>query len=533
MSKEKPKRDSHRLDDTGRWVLFATISASSMAFISGSALGVALPAIQRDLGASGGDLLWIVNAFALLLAALMLVGGSLGDHFGRKRIYMIGIVIFTIASVLSGFAPSPQFLIAARAIQGIGGALMVPGSLAIISAYFDSNTRGQAIGLWSSTTSLMAIAGPVLGGVLAENGLWRVIFFINVPLAVLALWALWSHVPESYDEEAAPELDYTGAVLVTAGMAGITFGAIGIGEVGQAGFTRPDLMGSLIGGIVLLFVFVFWERRSKHPMLSLRLFKSRTFTGANLLTLMLYGALGLALFFLPLNLVQVQGYGETITGFTLLPMMGLLIVMSPRMGGFVDKYGPRLPLIIGPLVVAAAFVALAIPGVTKGPATYWWTYFPGTVLLGLGMGMVVAPLTTSVMGAVPQHYAGVASGVNNAMSRSSQVLATSIMGGIALLVFTGALLNNVEPLSLSQEIQQELAAASQDLGNTTVPQSLDESTAAEVESAIDKAFVAMFRVMALTAAGMSVLSAVFGAILIEKELVPLDDELPGLAGEDL
>ena len=534
MSQQKTDAQSApgTIDATGRWVLFATISASAMAFIGGSALNVALPAIQEDLGASGGDLLWIVNAFALLLAALLLVGGSLGDHFGRKRVYSIGIAIFTVASAMSGLAPTTGSLIAARAIQGIGGALMIPGSLAIISAYFDSRTRGKAIGLWSSATTIVSVAGPILGGFLAELGLWRVIFFINIPLALAAFYALWRYVPESYDEEAPRELDYSGALLVMLGMAAVTFGAIRIGEVGVGGFTRLDLMGALIGGLVLLVVFINWEGRSPHPMMPLNLFRSRTFAGANLLTLLLYGALGGALFFMPLNLVQVQGYSATFAGFAMVPMMVLLVVLSPRMGGFVDKYGPRLPLTIGPIVVGFAFIALGLPGLTSGPTSYWWTFFPGVILLGLGMGMVVTPLTTSVMGSVPQHSAGVASGINNEMSRSSQVLATAILGGLALILFSSLLAGNIADLSLPESAQTTIIDSAGNLGNTTVPESLDEETQAQVTDSIRLAFVQMFRIVMWIAAGLCWASAAIAAMMIEKELKPLEDEHPKVAAAD-
>jgi EmrB/QacA subfamily drug resistance transporter len=450
----------------------------------------------------------------------LLPGGSLGDHYGRKKVYMIGIAVFTVASVLCGITPSPEFLIGARALQGIGGALMIPGSLAIIAAYFDDDTRGKAIGIWSSFTTMTSVAGPLLGGFLAESGLWRAIFFINIPLALLSVVALIRHVPESYDEHAPGQLDYIGALLVACGLAGITFGAISIGEVGIEGFRRADLMGSLLGGIFLMIVFIAWEDHTDTPMLPLKFFKSSTFTGANLLTLFLYGALGAATLFLPLNLVQVQGYGETVAGLALLPFSILLIVLSPRMGDWVDEHGPRLPLVAGPLIVALSFVALAVPGITSGPGAYWWTFLPGSVLLGLGMGMVVAPLTTSVMGSVPQSSSGIASGVNNAMSRSSQVLATAILGGIALIIFSSALQSSLDTLSLPDAARQQLIQNADDLGNTAIPDTLDESTTDDVQEAIHRAFVDMFRVVMILSAVLCVISSLMAAATIKKELKP-------------
>ncbi|MDQ7034787.1 MAG: MFS transporter, partial [Anaerolineae bacterium] len=448
----------------------------------------------------------------------LLVGGSLSDHFGRKKIYIIGILIFTGASAASGLAPTTAMLIVARSIQGIGGALMIPGSLAIISAYFDNHTRGKAIGIWSAATTTLSVAGPILGGFLAERGLWRVIFYINIPLAILAIYALWRYVPESYDEEAPRELDYAGALLVILGMAGITYGAIGIGEAGVAGFTRLDLMGALLGGLILLVVFIRWEKRSSHPLMPLDLFHSRTFTGANFLTFLLYGALGGGLFFVPLNLIQVQGYSATFAGFAWLPMTLLLIVMSPRMGTFVDKYGFRLPLTVGPIIVGIAFVALSIPGITTGPTAFWWTFFPGILLLGIGMGIVLTPLSTSVMGSVPQHSAGIASGINNEMSRSSQVLATSILGGLALILFSSILSSNIVDLSLPEATQSQIIDSSQNLGNTSTPDTLNEEQQTAVSNAIHLSFVSMFRIVMWVAAVMSWMSACIAAFFIEKEL---------------
>lgn len=521
MQKSKQKREDVI---TGRWVLFATISAASMAFIGGSALNVALPAIQEDLGANGADLLWIVNSFALLLAALLLVGGSLGDHFGRKRIYMIGIAIFALSSVACGFAPNPDVLIISRAVQGIGGALMVPGSLAIISAYFSSAQRGRAIGTWSSFTTLTSVLGPVLGGFLASIGFWRGVFFINVPLAIAALFALWRYVPESKDEEASKELDYPGAALVTLGLAGFTYGFIELGRLGPNALTENILIPvAILGGVVAIIAFIYVEARSDHPMMPLKLFKSRTFTGTNLLTLFLYGALGGALFFLPLNLVQVQGYTELEAGLALLPFSALLILLSPWAGGLVDKYGPRRPLIFGPIIVGLGFVALAVPGVTNGIEDFWTTYLPSTLLIGAGMGLTVAPLTTSVMGSVPQHNAGIASGVNNAMSRSSQVLATAVLGGVALFFFSLTLNASALDISeLSDEQRGALQAEAVNFGNAAVPADLADETAATVQTAINWSFVDTFRFIMLVAAGLCWLSAALAFWLVEPRLIDHD-----------
>lgn len=508
---------------TDWWVLFATISASSMAFIGGSALNVALPAIQRDLGASGADLLWIVNSYALFLASLLLVGGSLGDHYGRKRIYMIGIVIFSATSFICGIAPSTEILIGSRVLQGIGGALMVPGSLAIISAYFDDNKRGWAIGIWSGFTMMTSVAGPVLGGWLAEQGLWRFVFFINIPIGIAAISALISYVPESYDDAAPKELDYAGAILATVGLAGFTFGFI---EGPQRGFDNPVILVSIIGGVIAFVAFLLDERYSSHPMMPLSLFSSRTFSGANLLTLLLYGALGGALFFLPLNLIQVQGYAESVAGFSLLPMTVLMVGLSFVMGSVVDRYGPRLPLIIGPLLVCVAFILLSMIGITGGQDAYWTTFFPAICVFGIGMGITVAPLTTTVMGSVPQHNAGIASGINNAMSRSSQVLAVAVMGGVALLLFNQSLLSHPVINALPQATQDQLSAESANLAGTTVPDQLSEDTKNDVRQVINESFADTFRMVMLIAAGMSFMSAIFAGLLVENNLRSQDESTP-------
>lgn len=519
MASDVDKKENE--DVVGNWVLFATISASSMAFIDGSALNVALPTLQVDLGASAADLLWIINSFALLLAALLLVGGSLGDHFGRKHIYMIGIVIFAVSSFICGIAPTTGILIVARAVQGIGGALMVPGSLAILSAYFSDEKRGKAIGIWSSFTTLTSIAGPPLGGFLASIGLWRGIFFINIPLAIVALYALTRYVPESRDETASKELDYLGAALVTIGLAGITYGFIEMGRLGVAeSLSQPLVPGALLLGVLGMIAFVYVEAHSSHPMMPLTLFKSRTFSGTNLLTLFLYGALAGALFFAPLNFVQVQGYNEFAAGFAMMPMMLILILLSPTAGGWVEKYGPRPPLIIGPTIVGVGFLALALPGIVGNSfSAYLTSYLPSFILLGLGMGITVAPLTTSVMGSVPQHNAGIASGVNNAMSRSSQVLASAIMGGIAL-VFFASLLNslalNTDTLTSAQ--QESLIAEAENFGNAAVPDGLNAETTDMLQTEVNWAFVQTFRLMMIISGGLCWASAVMAALLVEKRL---------------
>jgi EmrB/QacA subfamily drug resistance transporter len=496
------------------WTLVATILASSMAFIDGTALNVALPALQAELHADGVQLLWIVNAYLLVLASLILLGGSLGDHYGRKRIFGLGITIFAAASLACGLAPTIGFLLFTRVIQGIGGALMVPGSLAIIEATFRENRRGQAIGLWSSFSTLTTLAGPAIGGVLAGAGLWRFVFFINLPLAVVALFAL-TRVPETRDEEAPRQLDYPGVALVAAGLGLLTFGAIQLGSTTRSAAQTTGAIVALLAGIVALVAFVFVEARSAHPLVRLDLFRSRVFTGTNVMCVFLYGALSGAIFFLPLNLIQIQGYSATIAGITLLPFSILLAILSPIMGRLTDRLGPRLPLTIGPIVVALGFVLLSLPGVTSGPSSYWYTFFPGSVALGIGMGITVAPLTTAVMGSVPASHAGVASGVNNAVTRASQVLALAVLGAIALFAFSSALASRAQDLPLTAQQRQELVQGAGDLGNTPIPPGLDQSAQQQVQNAIDQSFVQMFRLITLIAAGMALLAGALAWLIVQ------------------
>src|SRR5579871_3982966 len=359
--------------DSGTAVLVATILASSMAFIDSSALNVAASALQSDLNLNGSQLLWVVNAYLLFLSALILLGGSLGDRYGRKRVFMLGIIIFTCASMVSGLAQSADMLIIARAIQGIGGSLMVPGSLSIITAYFAAERRGTAIGTWSTFSTITTIGGPILGGWLVAHGLWRAVFFINVPLAIIALFTLITRVPESRDENMPPRLDFLGALFATLGLAGITFGFL---QAPNSSLTDPSVIGTLVGGVIALILFVVVEARSDHPMMPLGLFRSRTFRGTNLLTLFLYAALGVVPFFMTLNLIQVQGYTSDIAGFTFLPLTILLALLSRWSGGLIDRVGARLPLIVGPAIAAVGFGLLGLPGLTSGPGQFWTTYFP-------------------------------------------------------------------------------------------------------------------------------------------------------------
>ncbi len=507
--------DSHGAageSDRGFWVLMGTMLASSMAFLDGSALGVALPALQEDLGASGAQLLWIFDAYLLMLAALMLFGGSLGDKLGRKRVFMTGIVIFSASSLACGVSPDANFLIGGRFVQGVGGALMIPGSLAIISAYFSRGRRGRAIGTWSAATTMVVVVGPFVGGVLADAGLWRGVFLLNLPLAVSALTILHFKVPESRDEERG-SLDLAGAFLTAFGLAALTYGFI---TAPREGFGHPRIYGSLIAGALLLAAFVAVESRSSHPMVPLGLFRSRAFSGANLMTFFLYGGLNVVAFFIPLNLVQVQGYSALQAGLSFLPFSIILAGLSRWAGGLVDRYGPRLPLTIGPTFAGSGFLLMAVPGVTDGPSGYWTSYFPGIVMFALGMGVTVAPLTTTVMSALADRWVGTASGINNAVARVAGALAIAIMGSVALLTFAGHLGDEANRLGLPADQRDALEAEAGNLGNAEVPPGVDAAKAPAVEDAISASFVSTFRLIMVICSILAALSVAMVLVLIAR-----------------
>lgn len=491
-------------------MLAATILGSSITFIDGTVVNVALPVLQTELGASVTDAQWVVESYALMLAALLLVGGSLGDRYGRARVFAAGVALFAAASVWCGLSPNTSQLIIARGVQGVGAALLVPGSLAIISASFAKEERGRAIGTWSGFTAIAAGLGPVLGGWLIENRSWRWIFFINVPLAAVVLAIVWRSVPESRDEEAAKEQDWWGAGLATVGLGGVVFGLI---ESSTRGFSNPLVFTSLIIGVIALTLFVYVERGAAAPMMPLRLFRSSTFAGANLLTLLLYAALGSVLFLLPFNLIQVQGYSATEAGAALLPFVLTMFLLSRWAGGLVERYGSRLPLVAGPVVAAIGFALFALPDAAA--ASYWTSFFPAVVVMSLGMTASVAPLTTTVMGAVDAHQSGIASGINNAVSRTSSLLAIAVLGIIMVGAFNTNLERRLRTLELAPETRAQLEEGRSSLAGIKVPENASEESRRAIKEAINESFVAGFRLVAYIAAGLALMSAFVAWWLID------------------
>src|SRR5215510_14379252 len=491
-----------------RWILAATILGSSMAFIDGTVVNVALPALQKNLNATVTQVQWVIEAYTLFLAALLLLGGSLGDHFGRKKIYGIGVTLFALASIWCGLAPNIHQLIVARATQGVGGALLVPGSLAIISATFSEDERGRAIGTWSGATAITTALGPLVGGWLIEHVSWRAVFFLNVPIALAVIALVLIFVPESRDEEDSGKLDLAGAALATTSLGAIVYGLI---ESSTSGWKNPLVLATLWGGLGLLALFIFVEARKRNPMLPLTLFRSRNFAGANLLTLFLYAALAGTLFFLPLNLIQVQKYSATAAGAASLPFILIMFGLSRWSGGLVKRYGPRLPLVIGPIVAGIGFALFIRPAVE---AHYWTDFFPAVVVLGLGMAISVAPLTTTVMNSVKQSRAGVASGVNNAVSRTAGLLAIAVLGLIMFYVFNGCLDRRLDQMALTPEIRQAVNEQRINLAAAEVPANVDQGAREAIKQAIDECFIAGFRSVFLTGAGLAVASSLTAGLLI-------------------
>jgi EmrB/QacA subfamily drug resistance transporter len=494
----------------GTWVLVATVLGSSMAFIDGTVVNVALPAIQANFHATVTDLQWVVESYGLFLGALILVGGSLGDLLGRRLIFVVGVASFAVASAFCGAASNVHQLIVARSIQGIGAALLVPGSLAIISTAFDEKSRGHAIGTWSGFTAITTAIGPVLGGWLVQHASWRWAFFINLPLAaaVIAI-SLW-RIPESRSA-AAGRVDWAGALLATAGLGGLVAGFI---ESVYVGWRNPLILGSLITGFGCLVAFVFVESKVASPMLPLTLFKSRSFSGANLLTLFLYAAIGIFFFLFPLNLIQVQEYSTTAAGAAVLPLILLMFFLSRWSGGLVARYGPTVPLSTGPLIVALGFALFAVPSVAD---SYWKAFFPPVIVLGFGMAVTVAPLTTVVMNSVNQDRVGAASGVNNAVARVAGVLAIAVLGIVMVKVFGSHLNSGLAHLSLPTAILRELHAEEIKLAGLQVPAGLDPTTRTAIKEAVKEAFVSGFRIVMLMCAGLSVGSAAVAWLMIRKD----------------
>ncbi len=482
------------------WVLVSTILASTIAYIDESVVNIALPAIEKNLGASVAIIQWLVNAYTLCLAALLLIGGAAADRFGRRKMFIVGVSIFAVASLACGLSPNVAVLIAARAVQGAGAALLVPCALALIGASFDEEERGKAIGTWAGFSAISAAVGPILGGWIVDGFSWRWIFLINPLLALPAIWIAFRRVPESVDPRSGG-LDWAGAVLALIGLAGICIGLI---VAPDFGWTDPRVLAPLACGMIVGGAFLWLEAHSGAPMLPLHLFRSRTFSSVNMLTFLLYAALAAAFFFLPFALIQADGYSALQAGAAFLPFTVIMAVLSRWSGGLLDRFGARLPLVVGPFLAAIGFILLSF-AVREGA---YWAFLAATAVLGFGMAIAVAPLTTTVINAVPQDKTGVASGINNAIASLASLLAVAIFGAVALGLYDRsldrALAQSPASAGLSQAVDAargQFAAAIANGGGDAARTIVRASLAWSIE------------VMMLFAAALAVCGAVSGMLL--------------------
>jgi len=495
------------------WVLAVTILGSSIAFIDESVVNVALPAIETDLAASAVVIQWLVNAYTLCLSALVLTGGAAGDLFGRRRMFVVGIAIFAVMSIWCGLSPNISQLILARAIQGAGAALLIPCSLAIIGATFDEAERGKAIGTWAGFTAVAGAVGPLLGGWIVDHFSWRWIFLINPVLSVAAIWIALGKVPESRDLQAKGGIDWRGSLLALLSLGGLAFGLM---SAPIFGWSSPAVIGALLIGLLLLAAFVREEARSEAPMLPLRLFRSRTFSAVNLLTLLLYAALGGAFFFLPFALIQVEGFSAVLAGAAFLPFTLIMAILSRWAGGLLDRFGAKGPLIIGPALAALGFALLAVP-IGGG---WYEAYLLPMAILGFGMAIAVAPLTATVISAVPAHETGVAAGINNAVASVASLLAVAVLGALALGLYDSQLDKSVAERSMPAAVSRAIGDARGQFVAAPALATLQGSDRQLADRIIRSALASSIRSIMLVCAGLALAGAASSTLLRSRRCGP-------------
>jgi EmrB/QacA subfamily drug resistance transporter len=484
-----------------------------MAFIDSSVVNVALPKMETDLSTTLSAMTWVINAYTLCMSALLLIGGAAADQLGRRRIFITGISIFALASVGCGLAPTVATLILARAVQGVGAALLIPCSLAIIGATFDEKERGAAIGVWSGTSAMAAGGGPLLGGWLVDHTSWRAIFLINPILAVPTILIALRQLQESRDADAKRGLDFVGAFLVFGGLGSLIYGLI---SASDRGWSDPIVVATLVLAPVLLVSFVWAESKVRTPMMPLEVFRSVTFSGVNILTLLLYGAIGGALFFLPFLLIQVHGYSATEAGGVFLPLTLMLAVLSKWGGSLVDRFGARLPLIIGPSIVACGFLLLGVPG---AGGAYWTTFLLPMVVLGFGMAITVAPLTTTVLNSVATHQTGVASGINNAVAQVASLLLIAVLGTVGIATLSHALDQHMASAQASPEVRDIVNTARKGFVMPAMPSNASDPAWRIARTIIADSFVDTIRHVMLIAATLSFASGAAAAFTIRSSRV--------------
>ncbi|SLN57855.1 DHA2 family efflux MFS transporter permease subunit [Oceanibacterium hippocampi] len=494
---------------TGQFVLLASVLASSMAFVDQTALGVVLPSLRDDLQASVTDTQWVVEAYLLTLSAFVLVGGAAGDIYGRRRIFAIGIWVFAAASLACSLAHDAPTLIAARAIQGLGAAMMVPGSLALIAANFPPMKRGAAIGIWSAASGVAVIVGPFLGGLAVEFLSWRWVFLVNLPIAAVALLLVRLRVPESRSPGTA-KLDWAGALLAVVGLAAVTFALL---EAPRLGWSSVAVWGPGIAGIAALAGFIAQEATARQPMLPLGLFRSAAFTGVQAYTFCFLFAVHGSLFFLPFNYIDVQGFSPFEAGLAMLAVPSLMVLLSRWSGRYADRVGHRLPMIWGACLMTAGFLLFLIPGVD---ANFWTTFLPASLVLGAGFGFAVAPLTAAALDTVSADLAGLASAVSNMVARVAGLVAIAIMGLILTAGFNTTLDSGLDNLALEPSARSAVLADADRLGGARPPGNLGAAERTAVVVLVKHAFVDGFRAVVIVAALLAALAGLIALFVLPR-----------------